>query len=288
MTGLGRMAQYLPISVLGELTLILQTGQPNDVLFTTASSTVGDYSLSNINLTYDIVVADARYAAVLQKMAMDEGGIVMPYESSIVTPGAAISASASALVENTVIVSRATNNLLRASIVQIPTAGVSQLGFPSQSCFGHAGVYSVQFRVGSQVYPQLAAQGDADLFAMSLSAYGSAMQESCTTTNRVLWGNSTSAATAGTAAVFETAEAATSGTLKFCYGDRFVPTYGFQTVKGGAEPLAVDGISLAGASGSQLIATIIQAPGAAYTPYIVLTALKFIVARGGAVSVTGA
>lgn len=288
MTGLGRMAQYLPISVLGELTLILQTGQPNDVLFTTASSTAGDYSLSNINLTYDIVVPDARYMAVLQKMAMDEGGIVMPYESSIVTPGAAISASASALVENTIIVSRATNNLLRASVVQIPTAGVSQLGFPSQSCFGHAGVYSVQFRVGSQVYPQIASQGDADLFNMSLSAYGSVVQENGSITNRCLWGNSTNAATAGTAAVYETAELATGGTLKFCYADRFVPTYGFQTIKGAAEPLAVDGISLAGASGSQLIATLIQAPGAAYTPYIILTALKFIVARGGAVSVTGA
>lgn len=288
MTGLGRMGTYLPVSVLGELTLILQTGQPNEVLFTTGSSTVGDYSLSNINLTYDIVVPDARYMAVLQKMAMDEGGIVMPYESSIVTPGAAISASASALTENTIIVSRATNNLLRASVVQIPTAGVSQLGFPSQSCFGHAGTYSVQFRVGSSVYPNIAAQGDADLFAMSLSAYGSVMQENGTTTNRCLWGNSTSAATAGTPAVFETAELATGGTLKFCYGDRFVPTYGFSVLKGSAEPLAVDGISLAGASGSQLIVTLIQAPGAAYTPYVILTALKFIVARGGAVSVTGA
>jgi hypothetical protein len=124
---------------------------------------------------------------------------------------------------------------------------------------------------------------------MSLAAYGSVMQENGSVTNRVLWGNSTNGATAGTAAVYETAEnIAGSGTTKFCYADRFVPTYGFQTVKGPSEPLAVDGVSLAGASGSQLIVSLVSAPGVAYTPFVILTALKFIKAQGGAVQVVGA
>jgi hypothetical protein len=286
--GLGRCATYLPISLLGELTFILQTGQAADVLFSTAASGTADYSLSNISLTYEIVVHDSRYMYVLQKMATESGdGLVIPFESSIVTPGAAIASSAT-LAENTVIVSRATNNLLRASLLMVPQAVVSSVFYPSQSAFSHAGTYSVQYRVGSIVYPQTAAQGDADLFNMSMSAYGSALQENGWVGNRVLWANSTNPATAGTPAVFETAEAASSGTVKFAYADRFCATYGFATVKGGVEPMAVDGISLSGSSGSQLIASIIGAPGAAYTPYIVLTALKFVKAQGGAVSVVGA
>ena len=59
-------------------------------------------------------------------------------------------------------------------------------------------------------------------------------------------------------------------------------------MKGDAEPLDVDGISLAGASGSQLITTIVSAPYVSYTPYVSLVALKFIRARGGVVSVEGA
>jgi hypothetical protein len=224
---------------------------------------------------------------VLQDIGMEGAGLTMPYESSIITTAASIGASTS-LTENSLIVSRATNNLLRASVVQIPTSGVSLINFPSQSCFGHAGTYSVQFRVGSQVFPQVASQGDASLFNMSMCAYGSAMQENGTITNRCLWGNSTSIANPGTAAVYETAQVSTAGSVKFAYADKFVPTYGFQTVKGDAEPLDVDGISLAGASGSQLITTLIQAPGVAYTPYVVLTALKFIKASGGSVSVVGA
>ena len=286
--GLGRMKQYLPIALTGELALVLIAGTANDVLFDIASTTAGDFSLSNVSLEYDIVVPDQRYMKVLQDVAMtDPVGLTMPYESSIVTAAAAISSSAS-MTQNDLIVSRATNHLLRACVVQVPTSAVSLQGFPSQSCFSHAGVYSAQFRIGSQVYPQIAAQGDAALFNMSLSAYGSPMQENGTVTNRVLWGNSTNAATAGTAAVYETAESSASGTLKFCYADRFIPTYGFQTVKGGAVPLDVDGVSLAGASGSQLIASLVSAPGVAYTPFVILTALRFIKAQGGAVQVVGA
>jgi hypothetical protein len=123
---------------------------------------------------------------------------------------------------------------------------------------------------------------------MSLCAYGSASQENGTVVNRVLWGNSTDGSAAGTPAVFETAQAASGGTVKFAYGDSFIPSYGFQTVKGAASPLDVDGVSLAGASGSQIIATLVQAPGVAYTPFVCLVALKFIKAMGGSVQVIGA
>lgn len=288
MMGLGRMKQYLPIALTGELAFVLIAGQANDVLFDIASTTAGDFSLSNVNIEYDIVVPDQRYMQVLQKVAMEDPvGLTMPYESSIVTAAASIALSTT-MTQNDLIVSRATNHLLRASVVQVPTSAVSLQGFPSQSCFSHAGVYSVQFRIGSQVFPQIAAQGDAALFNMSLCAYGSAEQENGTVTNRVLWGQSTNAATAGTAAVYETAESSASGTLKFCYADRFIPTYGFQTVKGGAVPLDVDGVSLAGASGSQLICSLVSAPGVAYTPFVIITALRFIKAQAGAVQVVGA
>ena len=287
--GLGRMKTYLPVAILGELAFTLVCGQPNDVLFDTASTTAGDFSLSQVSIEYDVVVPDSRLMSVLQKVAMeDPAGLTMPYESTIVATAASIAASSTSLTQNDLIVSRATNHLLRASVVQVPTTCVSLQGFPSQSCFSHAGVYSVQFRVGSSVYPLIAAQGDASLFNMSLSAYGSPEQEGGSVTNRCLWGNSTNGATAGTAAVYETAESSASGTLKFCYADRFTPSYGFQTIKGGGQALSVDGISLSGASGSQIVVSLVSAPGVAYTPFVILTALRFIKAQGGAVQVVGA
>jgi len=123
---------------------------------------------------------------------------------------------------------------------------------------------------------------------MSLEAYGSVSQENGTVVNRMLWGNATDGATAGTPAVYETANAASGGTVKFAYADSFIPSYGFQTVKGASVALDVDGVSLAGASGSQIIATVVQAPAVAYTPFLCLVALKFIKASGGSVQVIGA
>jgi len=290
MSGVGRMKTYLPIALLGELSLVLIAGTPGEALFQNSSAADVDYSLSQVSLEYDIVVPAQPYMALLQKVASDAGdsGLNLPFESSIVTAGGAISTSDSALVENSVIVSRATNHLLRAHVVQIPTALQQAMHYPSQSCFGHAGVWSVQFRIGSQVYPQVAAQGDASMFNMSLAAYGSPRNENGSVVNRVLWGNATNATSPGVAAVYETASLASGGTTKFAYADSFIPSYGFQTVKGASEPLDLDGVSLAGASGSQLIATIVSAPQAGYTPYVILVATKIISAKSGAVTIMGA
>lgn len=287
MSGVGRMKSYLPVSLLGELSIVLITGTASEVLFNPTSNATGDYSLAQVSLEYDVVVPAPQYMSLLQQISTEDSGLNLPFESAIVTAGAGISSSAT-LTENSVIVSRATNHLLRASVVQIPSSLLASINFPSQSCFGHAGTWSVFWRIGSQTYPQVACQGDAALFNMSLSAWGSVLQENGSVVNRSLWANATNGATAGTAAVYETANAASGGTVKFAYGDSFIPSYGFQTVKGAAVPLDVDGVSLAGASGSQLITTLVQAPGVAYTPFVVLTALKFIKAAGGAVQILGA
>lgn len=293
MSGVGRMKQYLPIALLGELSLVLITGSAGEVMFQPNSSADADYSLANVSLEYDVVVPDARYMQLLQKIASDpsDAGINLPYESSVVTAGGVINsaaASTTSLSENTVIVSRATNHLLRAHIVQIPTLGLTALSYPSQSCFSHAGTWSVQWRIGSQVYPQIAAQNDASMFNTALLAYGSCEQENGSVINRALWGNSTSCATAGTAAVFETAQVASGGTVRYAYADSFIPSYGFQTVKGASVAETVDGVSLAGASGSQLINTIVSMPQASYTPFVALVALRFVRASGGGVQIIGA
>ena len=290
MSGVGRMKQYLPIALTGELSLVLVTGSAPEVTFVNSAATTGDYSLTAVSLEYDVVVPDQRYMSLLQKIASDpsDSGLNIPFESSIMTTGASIAASSSALSESSIIVSRATNHLLRAHVVQIPTAQISARNYAGQSCFGHAGTFSYQMRIGSQVYPQVATQGDASMFNTSMSAYGSVIQENGSVINRSLWANATDSTTAATPAVYETAEGTTTTATKYWGGDSCILGYGFQTVKGAAEPLEVDGVSLAGASGSQLIVSIVSAPSIAYTPYVALVALKFLRAASGAVQVVGA
>ena len=289
MTGVGRMKSYIPLAILGELNINLIALSNAEALFQSTPTADATFSLTNVSLEYDIVTASPAYMSLLRQIATEDArGIVMPFESTICTPGAQISTSSSSLGESTVIVSRATQNLLRASIVQCPANSVSTLAAPSQSMFSRAGTASVQFRSGSSVFPQIAAFGDASLFNMSLAAYGSVTQENGSAINRALWGQSTNAGTQGTLATYETAQAASGGTTKFCYADSCIPSYGFQTYKGGVDPVDVDGISLSGSSGSQLIASIVSAPSTNYTPFISLVALKFLTAKQGVVNVSGA
>lgn len=292
-SGFFRCNQYIP-DMLGDLTIQAQTLAGSEYVFNAGASATGDYSLTNINITYDVVFPDPRYTAVLRKAMTDPNdALLIAYESAIVSTGAVVSASASALVENTLIVSRATSMLTRAAIAFVAQSGLSSPNWPSQSCFAHAGVYSALVRVGSSVYPNFPAQGDADLFNMSLSAYGSPVNENGTITNRALWANSTKFISGGgTPTTFETQKAVnTSGgttDVKFAYGDRCVIAYGFRSAKGESEPVDLDGLSLAQASGSQLQWVIQQAPCEAYQPYVALTAIRMIKASGGAVSIVGA
>ncbi len=290
LSGVGRMKSYIPIALLGEIALVLQTGSAGECLFNTSSNVAGDFSLSQVSLEYDVVIPRPEYMMLLQKVANDPNdvGLNLPYESSIVQAGGVITGSTTApLSEQNIIVSRATNHLLRSSVVQVPSAALQSVNYPSQSAFSHAGVWQAQWRIGSQYYPNLPAQGDAAIFNCAMEAYGSVAQENGTCTNRVLWGNSTNP-TAGTPAVFETASLATGGTVRYAYADRCIPSYGFRTVKGGADALDIDGVSLAGASGSQCIVTLVSAPQTNYIPFVSLVALRFIQAQAGGVRVAGA
>jgi hypothetical protein len=215
----------------------------------------------------------------------NEQGLVMPFESTIMTSSGTIAQSTSALVENSIVVSRATNHLVRTFLLQQPTTALSSTAYPSQSCFQHNQTNKVQWRVGSMYYPQIPAEGDASIWNMTALAYGSAALNTATSViNRVSWAQTTAfppTTASVNASGFE-------GPYRYNFSDSFIPAYGFQNVKGDAEPLAVDGISLSGASGSQLVCVVTNAPALLTTPTLGLVALRFIQAQSGSVRVQGA
>jgi hypothetical protein len=282
-SGVGRMNQYIPLNVAGQVVLNFITGQRGEVLVQASGNTDADYALFGIALEYDIVVPDPRYADILQRAANDpaEGGLNMAFESEIMASAASISASAASLTENSLIVSRATNNLTRVLLVAQPTTLMTSVNFPAQSCFNHTGAYKLQFRVGSNYYPALAAEGDASMWAMSISETAGISTDTGVI-NRLFWSLSTTAA-AGT---ISEPSFAVGGSRSFA--DSFIGAYNFRTVKGRAMELDLDGVSLSGASGSQLVCILTAAPPVGATPTLCLVAIRTIQCQGGAVRVLGA
>lgn len=282
-SGVGRMKNYLPLSILGELSFTFYTGSANEVLFSTSGGTP-DFCLKGCYLVADIVIPHPAYAEVLARMASEgaEGGLSMPYESTIVSQGGVMPASASALTDYSIIVSRATNNLVRSIVMLQPQARLTSSQYPIQSCFNHAFTNKIQWRVGSQFYPSIPAEGDVDMWATSASAYGTAgLNEQNGVANRILWAQTTPIAQVA-------AHTNGEGAYKFAYADKFTPAYGFRIVKGAAEEVAMDGVSLAGASGSQMVVAITSAPAVDTAPFVSMVATRVIQAANGQVRVLGA
>jgi hypothetical protein len=283
--GLFRCHQYLPMSVLGSLNLTFFTASNGEAVFQNNTTADGTYSLSQVFIEYDVITPDPRYADVIQRMANDpnEAGLNIVYESTIMAAGGQIAASASALSDSSLVVSRGTTNLVRTFLLQSPATLQASNFFPAAACFQHANTFSIQWRVGSSYYPQVPAEGDASMFANSMLAYGHLTGENCGIIGRQLWGQTTTVLSTGTS------QAAREGAVKFAFADHFIPAYSFKTVAGDVDnDNLVDGVNLAGASGSQLVCTIRSAPAVAMTPVLALIAQRILQAAGGAVRVLGA
>ena len=77
-----------------------------------------------------------------------------------------------------------------------------------------------------------------------------------------------------------------AGQLKFA--DKHILGYSFDSYKNTSQPLDADGVSIAGASGAQLIVQLKNSPSDAVTPTVSIMATKYIQLQGGALKVLGA
>jgi hypothetical protein len=279
--------QALPLGILGEINYTLVTNNAVQALFSGATAFAGDYSLQNVNITYDVLIPSNDLMMLYKQVAMDpnDAGLNYVVQSTICTQAGNIAASAGALSEYVAIASRATSNLIKSTLLLVNAAGAVSGQFPSQSCFSYANTYSTSWRIGSQVYPQLNPNGPADLYTMTLNSIGSTTVENGTAINRLMWANTTDFSTPGTPAVYAASSECT--TAKFVYADSFIPTMSFEQIRGGYDKPSLSGVSLSGNSGSQLICSFVAAPPTAYQVFLTVTALKVIKAQGASVRVEG-
>lgn len=287
-----KISNALPLGILGEINLTLMTGSPAEVLFSAITAATPNYSLANVSLEYDVLIPSSDLMMLYKKVAMDpqDAGLNYVVETNICTQAGNIgtrAVAATSLSEFVAIASRSTNNLVRSTLFLMNAAGSANIQYPSQSCFSYANTYSVGWRIGSQTFPQLQPQGAASLYNMSLNSYGSAMVEHGTAINRLMWANTTNFETPTAAATYTAASEAT--TAKQAYSDSFLPTMSFAQVSGGydAEGL-LQGLSLSGNSGSQIICSFVCAPPTDYQVFLIVTAQKVIKCRAGSVVVEGA
>jgi len=268
--GFWRTKQYIPLNLLGELVLSFTLASTQEAMFN-ETVTNGSYSLSDIFIECDLVQPHYMLQEIMTKQANSEGenGIVIPYESAIVSQGQNITSGTAS-----VIVSRATNNLRRVLYAHQLTDGLSIQTFPSVSCFGFNACTNWQVRCGSIYAPSQPATTSARMFGLLQSTYGAAVNDKPGIINRLTYTATTAADGTGPAA-------------KLAYSDNFIVGYNFDSYKntGGTNVLDADGLSVLGMAGSQLVIQVSQT--GSVTPVVALMATKYLSLMNGSLKIVG-
>lgn len=232
LSGFFRTKQYIPLNLLGELVISFTLASAAEAVFQATGAQDGNYSLSDIFMECDVVQPHYALQELMTKVATSEGesGIVIPYESAIVSQGVSLSSGSSSIV-----VSRATNNLRRLLYAHQLTAGLNTWNFPSVSCFGFNAANNFQVRCGSLYFPSQPATSDARLYGLLQSIYGEAVNDKPGVINRNLYTQTTAAN-------------GTGGNVRNAFSDAFITGYNFDSYKNtaGTNVLDADGISVLG------------------------------------------
>jgi hypothetical protein len=264
MSGFFRTKQYIPLNLLGELVMSFTLASAAEAILQATGATDGSYALTNIFMECDVVQPHYALQELMNKVATSEGesGIVIPYESAIVSQGTALSSGSNL----SVIVSRATNNLRRLLYAHQLTAGISSANFPSVSCFGFNACSSFQVRVGSLYFPSQPADTAARMFGLLQTTYGEAVNSKPGLINRSLYEQTTAAD-------------GTGGNLRNAFADAFIVGYNFDSYKNTAatQVLDADGVSVLGQASQT----------GSVTPVIALIATRYLSLMNGALKIVG-
>jgi hypothetical protein len=267
--GFWRCKNYVPLNLLGEL-VVSFTLASNEEAILALSDTTATYTMSDIFMECDVVQPHYALNEIMLKQANSEGenGIVIPYESAVVSQGQALTSGTSS-----VIVSRATNNLRRCLYAQQLTTGLSTRNFPSVSCFGFNATSNWQVRCGSLYFPSQPATTAARMYGLLTSAYGAAVNDKPGIMNRLTY-TMTSATHATTP-------------LKLAYTDNFIVGYNFDAYKNtaGTNVLDADGLSVLGMAGSQVVFQVSQT--GSVSPVVSLHATRYLSLQNGTLKIVG-
>jgi len=244
LSGVFRTQQLLPLSQMGEMVLQITLAQPGEAIYDPANNTTSTYSLSDIWLEADLVTPNYLYGQMLNMICQDENepGLVVPIETTIVSQGQSVASTS----DNSIVTSRATNNLRKVVVTSCPTDALTAFNYPSVSCFPNANFSQAQWRIGSLYFPSQPANSLARAFWMSVGSFNNSepLNVYDGAINWNTYGLTTTYSGNNSNLVYNPS---VGNTAQLAYNDKFVLAYNFDNFKGG-ETLDADGVSILGQS----------------------------------------
>jgi hypothetical protein len=215
----------------------------------------------------------------------DESGVRWPYDAHLVSSQNLAAANG----PQSVIFSKASQNLRAITVGLQPQAGLSSVSYPKQSTWPACNFVDIQYRIGSLYFPAFTSIGYARAFADVQNAHGHpASLDKSGLADIVNYQNSTAPNVLWVGGQGATAITPTS------FSDMWQHAYCFDRLKGASlSGVDLDGINTLSSSGSQVVAQIntnVAALGDAFGAPVMSAILRFtriLSVRGGATRVIG-
>lgn len=271
---------YVQLNMASALEACVQTA-------VTTPPTAPSYTVKNLTLELDFVDLHPTYLGMMDEIMEKPGddGVRWAFDSHLVSAQNLPSGSG----EQSVIVSKASQNMRSIQIVVQSQPGLSLPAYPKQSTFANPGFVNAQYRVGSLYFPAFPSVGEARAFCDVQNAFGSPVSVDKSGLADIR--NYYNASVIGTASPLAPSMPAnyTGGAYQL-YSDMWMHAYCFDKLKHAElKGLDLDGLNTLTSSGSQIVVQL-NTNGAFTDPAVLTSILRFtriLEIRGGATRVIG-
>lgn len=133
------------------------------------------FKISNLTMELDFCDLHPSYISMMDEVMEDpsSSGVRWPFDAHLVSAQNMQATAAGQSTEQSVIVSKASQNLRAISVGIQPQTGLSLTSYPKNSTWANGGFSSIQYRIGSLYYPAFASIGEHRAYFDLQNAYGS-------------------------------------------------------------------------------------------------------------------
>ena len=258
LSGFFRNEMLFPSRNCGQLYLQLNLASLQEALFASNNTLVANpagtvsATLSNMTLELDFCDLHPTYLSMMDEL-MDSDGLLWPFDSHIV----ATQNIGSGAGQQSVVVSKASQNLRSIQTFSQSQAGLGNQFFLKNSTFSNPGLIDIQYRIGSNYYPAFTSVGENRAFMDLQNAFGSPGGSWATPgiiDNYMYYLSSSAAARTATMNNAGTANAIVNPINEAWLADCWMHAYCFDKLKRAKlEGVDLDGVNTLTSSGSQIV-----------------------------------
>jgi hypothetical protein len=256
-----RNETLFPLRNAGQLYLQLNLASAIEACVCPTGVSAPTYTIENLTMELDFLDCHPQFVSLLDEIMErpDSEGIRWSFDAHLVSAQNIAGGGGAGNGEQSVIVSKASQNMRSIQVVAQPTAGLGLATYPAQSTFCNPGFVNIQYRVGSLYFPAFPSLGEHRAFADLQQAFGRlASVDKSGIIDIQNYYNATKSDGSAMGAVYPyNGGLQSAGSLYQKYSDMWMHAYCFDKLKGatfakGGVP-DLDGINTLSSSGSQIV-----------------------------------